>query len=84
QIQIKEASLRSELAIDYEDISKFVHNSLISLEGSNDNYESDTLEFYMNFDVYLENKESTKYEELNYENNFVLNSDDNKENSDEE
>ncbi|CAG8581880.1 3536_t:CDS:2 [Cetraspora pellucida] len=61
------ANLRSESAIDYENISEFVYNSLVSLEGSNDNYESDTLEFYMNFDVHLENKESTKYEELGHQ-----------------
>ncbi|CAG8750117.1 19576_t:CDS:2 [Cetraspora pellucida] len=64
KIQIKETSLKNESANDYKDISEFVHDSLISLEGSNNNYESDTLEFYMNFDVHLENKESTKYKEL--------------------
>ncbi|CAG8804967.1 13210_t:CDS:2, partial [Cetraspora pellucida] len=129
QIQIEETKVRSESAIDYDDIGEFVYSSLVSLEGTNENYESDILEFYMNFDIHLENKESTKYEQLGhqivqwndeypiigirndeiqnifnfqdthmdiekipidynsvetYKNNFVLSSNDDKENSDEQ
>ncbi|CAG8727069.1 15520_t:CDS:1, partial [Cetraspora pellucida] len=64
QIRIEETRARSESAIDYDDIGEFVYSFLVSLEGTNENYESDTPEFYMNFDIHLENKESTKYEQL--------------------
>ncbi|CAG8754478.1 4722_t:CDS:1, partial [Racocetra persica] len=53
QVQNQEYNLKCRLAITFDDISEFVYNSLISLEGTNEQYESDCLEFYINFDVQL-------------------------------
>ncbi|CAG8621033.1 25082_t:CDS:2 [Cetraspora pellucida] len=53
QNQNQEYSSRSASAISFEDISEFVYNSLVSLEGTNEQYKSDSLELYINFDIQL-------------------------------
>ncbi|CAG8784225.1 7749_t:CDS:1, partial [Cetraspora pellucida] len=53
QNQNQEYSSRSASAISFEDISEFVYNSLVSLEGTNEQYESDSSELYINFDIQL-------------------------------
>ncbi|CAG8702988.1 23181_t:CDS:2 [Cetraspora pellucida] len=49
----EESNSRSASAISFEDISEFVYNSLVSLEGTNEQYESDSSELYINFDIQL-------------------------------
>ncbi|CAG8742220.1 9165_t:CDS:1, partial [Racocetra fulgida] len=39
QVQDQEYNLKCQSAITFEDISEFVYNSLISLEGTNEQYE---------------------------------------------
>ncbi|CAG8693561.1 7321_t:CDS:2 [Dentiscutata erythropus] len=53
QVQNQEYSLRYQSAITFEDISEFIYNSLLSLEGTNEQYESDSSELYINFDIRL-------------------------------
>ncbi|CAG8548353.1 22363_t:CDS:1, partial [Cetraspora pellucida] len=53
QNQNQEYSSRSASAISFEDISEFVYNSLVSLEGTNKQYKSDSSELYINFDIQL-------------------------------